>query len=188
MKIILGSQSVSRQRILTRAGYEFEVMSADIDEKAIRSENIKELVIMLANAKADALLKVINEPTILITADQIVVCNGEAREKPIDADEAKRFLRSYAEHPVEALNGIAVVNTGNGKRVTRFDISTVKFQPISEGIIKRLIEQGNIFNQAGAFSAEDPLLESSIEYIDGTIDSIEGLPMDVVKEMIIQVS
>lgn len=37
MKIILGSKSPSRKLVLERAGFQFEVLSADIDEKAIRS-------------------------------------------------------------------------------------------------------------------------------------------------------
>ena len=36
MKIILGSGSKWRKIILEKAGYDFEVMTADIDEKAIR--------------------------------------------------------------------------------------------------------------------------------------------------------
>lgn len=188
MKLILGSASKSRQRILKRAGYEFEVISADINEKAIRSENIKELVVMLAGAKADALLKIINEPAILITADQVVVCNGEAYEKPIDADEARKFLRSYNLHPAQTLNGVTVINTATGKRIERFDVSTIKFKQIPEQIIEQLIIEKDIFNQAGAFSTEDPLLVPYVDHIDGTLDSVEGLPMDLIKEMITQVS
>ena len=37
---------------------------------------------MIANAKADALLSKVTEPSILITSDQVIVCNGVIREKP----------------------------------------------------------------------------------------------------------
>ena len=62
---------MSRQRILERLGWEFEVMVVDIDEQAIRRSNPQELVSALANAKADALLLCISEPAILITADTV---------------------------------------------------------------------------------------------------------------------
>lgn len=53
MKIILGSQSRSRRKVLEKLGYEFEVMPADIDEKAIRFDDPTKLTLVLARAKAD---------------------------------------------------------------------------------------------------------------------------------------
>ncbi|KAG8499071.1 hypothetical protein CXB51_005482 [Gossypium anomalum] len=78
-KIILGSSSLPRRKILAEMGYEFTLMSADIDEKGIRKEKPEELVMALAEAKADAILQRLPvgdyvkeaEPTLLITSDQI---------------------------------------------------------------------------------------------------------------------
>ncbi|KAL3378021.1 hypothetical protein AABB24_004117, partial [Solanum stoloniferum] len=50
-KIILGSSSMARRKILADMGYEFTVMGADIDEKRIRKDNAEELVVALAEAK-----------------------------------------------------------------------------------------------------------------------------------------
>ncbi|KAL6003683.1 hypothetical protein ACLOJK_023917, partial [Asimina triloba] len=69
---------MSRRNILTEMGYEFTVMTADIDEKGIRREIPEELVMVLAEAKADAIISRLQtvdyknhaEPTLLITADQ----------------------------------------------------------------------------------------------------------------------
>ncbi|KAL8135599.1 hypothetical protein AgCh_010288 [Apium graveolens] len=55
-KIILGSSSIARRKILADMGYDFTVMSADIDEKGIRMENPEELVMALAEAKANAVV------------------------------------------------------------------------------------------------------------------------------------
>ncbi|CAB4296316.1 unnamed protein product [Prunus armeniaca] len=80
-KIILGSASVARRKILAEMGYEFTVMTADIDEKCIRKEKPEELVLVLAQAKADAIIskqQTINnqekdaEPTIVIAADTLM--------------------------------------------------------------------------------------------------------------------
>ncbi|KAL3634287.1 hypothetical protein CASFOL_021341 [Castilleja foliolosa] len=56
-KIILGSSSVARKKILADMGFEFTTMSADIDEKAIRKEKPEDLVMALAEAKADAIVR-----------------------------------------------------------------------------------------------------------------------------------
>ncbi|PKU76447.1 hypothetical protein MA16_Dca001050 [Dendrobium catenatum] len=75
-KIILGSSSVARRQILLEMGYEFEIRTAGINEKAIRKEKPEELVTVLAKAKADAILSRLEitdyrdaEPTLLITSD-----------------------------------------------------------------------------------------------------------------------
>ncbi|OMO84409.1 Maf-like protein [Corchorus olitorius] len=49
-KIILGSSSMARQRILAEMGYEFEII-VNIDEKSIRKEKPEDLVTALAEAK-----------------------------------------------------------------------------------------------------------------------------------------
>ncbi|TVU24776.1 hypothetical protein EJB05_27233 [Eragrostis curvula] len=81
LQLILGSSSVARKHILEEMGLEFEVMTADIDEKSIRRENPDELVMVLAEAKADAIMSRLNiadyqkegdQPTLLITSD--IVC------------------------------------------------------------------------------------------------------------------
>uniref|UniRef100_A0A804MV59 Maf-like protein CV_0124 n=2 Tax=Zea mays TaxID=4577 RepID=A0A804MV59_MAIZE len=77
-KLILGSSSVARKHILEEMGLEFQVMTADIDEKSIRRENPDDLVMVLAEAKADAIMSRLNiddyqkegsQPTLLITSD-----------------------------------------------------------------------------------------------------------------------
>ncbi|KAL0323124.1 UNVERIFIED_CONTAM: 7-methyl-GTP pyrophosphatase [Sesamum angustifolium] len=55
-KIILGSSSVARKKILADMGFEFTTVSADIDEKAIRKEKPEDLVMALAEAKANAIV------------------------------------------------------------------------------------------------------------------------------------
>ncbi|XLU97765.1 hypothetical protein S245_012105 [Arachis hypogaea] len=70
-KIILGSSSVARRKILSEMGYEFTKMTADIDEKSIRKETPEELVMALAEAKCFVSLSfmeghaMINYPLIL---------------------------------------------------------------------------------------------------------------------------
>ncbi|XP_059623657.1 uncharacterized protein LOC132266702 isoform X4 [Cornus florida] len=79
-KVILGSSSMARREILSEMGYEFTIMTADIDEKSIRKEKPEELVMVLAEAKADAILSRLQTTghleedaysTLLITADTV---------------------------------------------------------------------------------------------------------------------
>lgn len=81
-QIILGSASMARRKILAEMGYEFTILTADIDEKSIRMDKPEELVMVLAEAKADAIisrLQSTSQPdedahaTLLITADTVCV-------------------------------------------------------------------------------------------------------------------
>ena len=188
MKIILGSASKQRKNILERNGYSFEVMPSDINEKTIRKEDPKELTMALAMAKAEALLAKIQEPVLLVTADQVVYCNGQILEKPEDAKAARRFLEGYAKHPAEVINATVVTNMQNGKQAGENDVSTVYFRPFSEEVISKLIEEGNIFSQAGAFSVEDRLVAPFVERVEGSVDSVEGLSIELMERLIKEVA
>lgn len=188
MKIILGSGSKWRKTILEKAGYDFEVMTADIDEKAIRLDDYEKLPILIARAKAEALLPKINEPAILITSDQVVVCDGELREKPVDENEAKIFMESYsAGHPGQTNTSVIVINTENGKQAEGLDISKAYFKKIPSEIISEFIATGDAFLCSGGFTIDHPLLLPYIERIEGERDGIEGLPMKLLEKLIEEV-
>ena len=158
MKIILGSGSKWRKQMLKKMDYKFEVMTADIDEKTIRCDDFYELPVKLACAKADAIGQRLNEPALLITADQVVLCNGELREKPASEKECRRYLRSYGQFPAEIINAVVVTNTKTGKRAPGVDVAKVYFKQIPEEIINKLIRDKDIMNAAGGFLAEHELL------------------------------
>ncbi len=188
MKIILGSASEFRKQVFEEMGYkDFKVMAADIDEKGIRLNNPEELTLALANAKADALQKKIKEPVLLITADQVVSWNGEIREKPLDAHQAKEYLGSYHLAPAYTINGIVVTDTGTGKRVSGTTSTKIVFRQIPETVINLLIADGGIFKRAGGFEVHDPLLKPYVESIEGTIDSVMGLPKELTERLMKEV-
>ncbi len=188
MKIILGSSSKYRQRVLKEMGYQFEILSSDVDEKAIRFDDPQNLVLVLAKTKAEALLKRIKEPAILITADQVVTCDGEIREKPESEQQAREFLDSYGRFPASTVSAVVVTNTQTKKQAQGVQISTIYFKPLPQDIIEKLITKGEVFHCAGGFRSEDPLVQPYIEKIDGTIDSLMGLPKELTKRLMLEVN
>lgn len=187
MRFILGSQSKWRADIFKRMGYEFEVMAADIDEKVIRFKDPRQLALVLANAKADALLPKIKGEAILITSDQVDVCNGEIREKPDTGDRAREFLRSYNKYPVETVTAVVAVNTANKKRKEGIDVVRVHFRPLLEDKISKLIASGCVFSCAGGFCINDPVFKDCIERVEGEVDSVAGLPKALTEKLIQEV-
>lgn len=189
MKLILGSASPYRKDILANAGFEFETMAADIDEKAIRHSDPRELVLLLARAKSDALLHTIQQqqdegareaaPALLITSDQVITCNGEIREKPVSAEQVREFYSSYGAHPAESVTAVVITNIVTKERNEGIDACHVYFRSIPEKVVEQIIHDKHAFNCAGGFHIEDPLIMPYVERIDGTINSIAGLPVEL---------
>ena len=182
MKIILGSSSEGRRKVMEREGYNFTIIKPEIDEKKIRYENPKDLVKNIANAKMDALLPKIKEEAIVITSDQVILFQGKIREKPENNDEAYEFLKSYGKEPVETLGSIVVVNTKNNKREVDIQNTRIYFKPFSDELIKKHIGNGSAFKGAGGFVIEE--IKEYIQRIEGSMESAMGLDKDLLKKMI----
>lgn len=188
LPIILGSASKGRKSILEKLSWDFEIMIADIDEKAIRFDDPQKLAHTLAIAKADALIPKIKKDAILITSDQVVDYNGEIREKPEDEEQAREYLKRYNDIPAKTVTGVAVTNTKTGERATGVDIAKVYFKDVPDEVIEKLIAKGDIFSQAGGFSIWDPIVKPYIEKVEGEEESVIGLPVKLTKELIKKVS
>ncbi|KMZ56532.1 Maf family protein, putative, expressed [Zostera marina] len=189
-KIILGSQSVARRNILTKMGYEFTTMTADIDEKGIRREKPEELVMVLAEAKADAILSKLkimdykdSDPTLLLTSDIVVVHDGVIREKPSNKEEARCFLRGYSGGHVSTVGSVLVTNLKTGFRKGALDKAEVYFHEIPDETIEKLIDDGVVFNVAGGLLIEHPLTRTFVDRVEGDIDSIMGLSKELTEKL-----
>jgi septum formation protein len=184
MKIILGSSSKSRRRILEEYGYTFEVMSPNINEDSIRTQDHHELPLILARAKSEALLKRILEPSLVITADQVTVCDTDLHEKPRTEDEARLFLQKYSNGKVPAtVSALVVVNTQTRKIAEGVDIVNVYFKPLPDYVIEDFIKNGEPLTKSGGFAIESPILQPYIKKVEGSIDSVMGMPLKLLKEL-----
>lgn len=62
--------------------------------------------------------------------------------------------------------------------------STVSFSYIDPLVVAKVIAKGHIYSSAGGFRIEDEDLNPLILRIDGTVDSILGMPMDATVRVI----
>jgi predicted house-cleaning NTP pyrophosphatase (Maf/HAM1 superfamily) len=114
----------------------------------------------------------------------VVVWRGTIREKPAHAEEARAFLRGYAEGPAETVTAVVVTHAAAGMRRQGVDRATVWFRRIPEAVIAQAIAQGEIFAYAGGFPIIDPLFEACIERVDGTAESVIGLPAALTRRLL----
>ncbi|XP_057499007.1 uncharacterized protein LOC130783411 isoform X3 [Actinidia eriantha] len=164
-KVILGSSSMARRQILAEMGYEFEIVTADIDEKSIRMENPEELVIALAQAK-------------------VVVYEGIIREKPSSKEEARQFIRGYSGGHAAVVGSVLVTNLHTGIRKGGWDRAEVYFHDIPNEVIDSLVEERIMLNVAGGLMLEHPLTLPFVDMVVGTGDCVMGLPKTLTEKLI----
>ncbi|XP_021274041.1 maf-like protein DDB_G0281937 isoform X3 [Herrania umbratica] len=184
-KLILGSSSMARQRILAEMGYEFTIMTADIDEKSIRKEKPEDLVTALAEAKADAIISslqntgIIEEDahtTLLITADTVVVYKGMIREKPSSEEEAREYIK--------VVGSVLVTNLRTRSSKCGWESAEVYFHDIPDEVINNLIDEGIPFKVAGGLMLEHPLTLPFVEAVIGATDTVMGLSKSLTEKLI----
>lgn len=195
-RIVLGTSSKFRHSLFAKhfPQLPFSHASPSIDEKAIRLGNTprdlsepRALTLALAHAKADALISNLAVGTILITSDQVVVCNNRIREKPLSQEECRLFLRDYSEQPLQTVAAIVLTLVGppgDSKRFEGVDVATQHFLPIPEAVIDELIKKRDVMFCAGGITVEDELLAPYLAERQGTLDSIMGLPITLVDHLL----
>ncbi|XP_043710797.1 7-methyl-GTP pyrophosphatase-like [Telopea speciosissima] len=192
-KIILGSSSMARRQILAEMGYEFAVMTADIDEKSIRKEKPEELVMTLAEEKADAIIAKLQtidyqdkdaDTTLLLTADTVVVYEGKVREKPSSKEEARQFIKDYSGGHCATFGSVLVTNLKTGTRKGGWDKAEIYFHEIPDEVMDNLLEEGIVLKVAGGLIVEHPLILPLVEAVVGTTDSVMGLPKALTEKLI----
>ncbi|TYI40960.1 hypothetical protein ES332_A02G200600v1 [Gossypium tomentosum] len=164
-KIILGSSSMARQRILAEMGYEFTIMTADIDEKSIRKEKPEDLVTALAEAK-------------------VVVYKGTIREKPCNKDEAREFIKGYSGGHAAVVGSVLVTNLNSGASKGGWESAEVYFHDIPNEVIDSLIDEGIPFKVAGGLMLEHPLTLPFVDAVIGATDTVMGLSKSLTEKLI----
>eukprot|EP00127_Corallochytrium_limacisporum_P000370 Clim_evm65s11 gene=Clim_evmTU65s11 len=179
---------------MEREGIPFKAMKPDIDEKAVtipgyensRSKAPPEkLTVAIAHAKADALQNLVDYPALLITSDQVVSYKGTIREKPDDLELCLDYLMSYNEEPACTVSGVVVTNTVTGKRVDGVDIAKQHFKGMDREKLRPIVLANDDFMYScGGFIVEDPALAVFLSNREGTEDSIRGMPIHLMQELL----
>ncbi|XP_073019832.1 uncharacterized protein [Primulina eburnea] len=176
LKIILGSSSVARKQIIAEMGYDFTTMSADIDEKAIREEKPEDLVMVLAEAKADAIMRKLRDvgtsenTTLLIAADTVETVKpkllvGEYKEDArstllITCDQVVVYEGVIREKPSSKEEARQFLNDYSGGHAAT--VSSVLVTNLSSGFRKGDWDKVEIYFHDIPESAIDKLIEEGI--------------------------
>ena len=137
-RIILASASPRRRELMELAGYNFEVICADIVEAIPENVQPQEVVMSLALQKAQAVAAE-NEDAVVVGSDTVVALDGKILGKPHSESEACEMLRLLSGRTHKVFTGVAVV--GDGKEKSFFDETDVEFYPLGEDEIKKILAE-----------------------------------------------
>ncbi|WP_319381415.1 Maf family protein [Thiomicrorhabdus sp.] len=151
--IVLGSSSSFRKQLLEKLHLDFEQASPQIDETPLPQEAPEQMVVRLAQEKAEALTAHYPDH-ILITSDQCAVFEGQAIGKPHTEDNAFRQLNRFSGRSIRFYTSLHVRNTRTNKDYEALDITDVEFRELDEDVIRRYLEIETPFNCAGSFKSE----------------------------------
>ncbi|MGM0608333.1 MAG: nucleoside triphosphate pyrophosphatase [Candidatus Muiribacteriota bacterium] len=170
MKIILASKSPRRLQILKRIGIYPQVRPADIDEN-ISEKNPVKFACKLSEMKSENSINSLDE--IVIGADTIVVFNNNILGKPSHKEEAMDFMKTLAGNWHRVITSITI--RYNGKYLTDWDETRVKFSDMTEDEIKYYVEQNEWTDKAGGYGVQGKAA-IFIDKIDGCYFNVKGFP------------
>lgn len=176
MKLILASSSPRRAEILTNAGLSFSALSSAVDETPHAGEKPEELVLRLANTKAELAAARAVGPAIVLAADTVVVVDGKILGKPSSKEDARQMLEQLSGRTHSVLTGIALLRLPDNQRRQFTESTLVQFRPIAGEELAAYLATGEPYDKAGAYAIQG-LAARFIPRIEGCYFNVVGLPL-----------
>lgn len=175
--IVLFSASPRRQELLTGLGLEFSVMSGSADESYPEGLTPLEIACHISESKAASYPNTISERDIIITADTIVVLDGQIFGKPKDRTEAIEMLSALSGRKHSVITAFSIRTV---KEITTSHVeTTVKFKRLEIEEIEYYVDTFKPFDKAGAYGIQEWIGYVGIEKIEGSFYNVMGLPVQV---------
>ena len=188
VRLILASASPRRAELLRAAGYEFEIIVADVDERARDGETPAAYVRRLAAEKSAAAMTLVRGPeraalrdAFILGADTTVVVDGASLGKPRDDDEAAAMLGRLAGRRHEVLTGVSI--RYGTHEVGCVESTAVWFSVLTKEDIAWYVASGEGRDKAGAYAIQG-LASRFIPRIEGSYANVVGLPVAAVAELL----
>ena len=175
-KIILASNSPRRKELLSGLDINYEIKTLpDIDESYPDYLKDDEVATYISKEKANAYLDLLEDDSLLITADTIVLLDGKVYGKPIDEADAKHMLGDLSGKTHLVLTGVCITTKTKQKIFTVS--SEVRFAKLDEDEIDYYVAKYKPLDKAGAYGVQEWIGYIAVEYISGSYYNIMGLPI-----------
>ena len=176
--LILASTSRARRDLLDAAGVAFMAVDPDVDEDAVKAENLAgaETAARLAAAKALA-ISARYPRALVIGGDQVLTCRGNRYDKPADQAAARVQLTQLRgqEHQLQTALAVAL----DGQVIWRhLSAPRLRMRSYSDAFLEDYLNRMGdaVTCSAGAYQLEN-LGSQLFSDIDGDYFAILGMPL-----------
>ena len=181
MKLILSSNSPRRKELLAGLDIPFEVrVIKGIDESFPNDLPTDEIAEFVSKKKAAAYA--VAEDEIVITADTIVVLDGEVLGKPRDLDDAAAMLRRLSGRTHRVITGVTLKN--QVKQTSFSVVSEVTFKSLSDDEISYYVHRYQPLDKAGAYGIQEWIGYVGVTSLSGSYFNVVGFPVQRIYEVL----
>jgi septum formation protein len=181
LPFILASVSRWRRNMLTAAGLNIEVSPSGVDEDAVKESMPaaapkEDLPLLLADYKARQVCSRFPNH-LVIAADQILSCDGQRFDKPLDRNGARAQLQALRGKAHDLVTAAVVYR--DGQRLWHsVDTATLTMRAFSDDFLETYLEAEcpDIFDTVGGYRLEGPGVQL-FAAIKGDYFTILGLPL-----------
>jgi len=177
-RILLGSASERRRKILRGIGLPFDVMVPDLDEH-VYARDPRRTAVENAERK-NAWCRARRPDVIVITADTVIDLDGRLVTKPASPEEARAFMRRFSGRAHTVLTAVAFGGDGCEPGVA-VEESRVTFRRLDDDVIEEYLGLVDPMDKAGGYDI-DQRPDLIIESFSGSRTNVMGLPAERVVE------
>ena len=193
-RVVLGSASAGRLRVLRSAGIDPLVSVSGVDEDAVierlgADADPAAVVSALAEAKADAVRLGLDPRVaadcVVIGCDSMLYIDGQLSGKPGTPEQTRMRWQAMAGREGRLFTGHCVLRVRDGQlagSATAADITTVRFGVPTDDELDAYIASGEPLGVAGAFTL-DGLGGWFVDGVDGDPSNVVGLGLAVTRRL-----
>lgn len=175
VRLILGSTSPRRASLLSQLGLPFDVLAPEVDETHFAGESPVTYVTRMSNEKHAAVSGGIEPGPLVISADTVVLLDGEILGKPENEQEGFSMLRRLSGSQHRVLTSVTI-GSNSGKN-EQFVVETiVRFRTLTIIECKAYWQTGEPQDKAGGYGIQG-IGAIFIESIQGSYTNVVGLPL-----------
>ena len=176
MKIILASNSPRRRELLSGLDVDYEIrVMPDIAEDYPEDLPVELVPEYISKEKAAAYLPALADDELVITADTVVILDGDIIGKPHSLDEAKQMLRRLSGRKHRVVTGVCLTTT---QQQHTFSAKTdVQFSPLTDEEIEYYVEKYKPLDKAGAYGVQEWIGYVAVTALEGSYYNVMGFPV-----------
>ena len=177
LKIILGSSSIYRAKLLSRYVSDFESIAPEIDESQYINESPQDLSMRLAKTKARKIAD-IKPQNVVIGSDQVVSFKNINIGKKINYESAYQTLIEFSGKKIYFYTSVVIVIKENKIELTYLDKTIIEFKSFGKKELEVYLKSQDVFDSTAAVKYESKQFQQLVnQIITEDEEAIIGLPM-----------